>query len=63
MELLELDPPQLGVLAAGIYVIDDDGAQVLAGPFADETEALAWIGRTRALRCGKAHSPSDCGRA
>jgi hypothetical protein len=52
MELLELAPPQLGVTDSGIYVIDDDGAQVLAGPFAEETEALAWIGRTRLARCG-----------
>jgi hypothetical protein len=48
MELLELDPPDLGITTAGIYVVDDDGAQILAGPFPDETDALAWIEQTRA---------------
>ena len=43
MEVLELDPPQLGVAEAGIFVADDDGTTILAGPFQHETEALAWI--------------------
>ena len=41
MEVLELDPPQLGVAEAGIFVADDDGTTILAGPFQHETEALA----------------------
>jgi hypothetical protein len=48
MELLELTPPDLGIATAGIYVIDDDGAQILAGPFPDETDALTWIEQIRA---------------
>jgi hypothetical protein len=47
MELLELTPPDLGIATAGIYVIDDDGAQILAGPFPDETDALTWIEQIR----------------
>ena len=57
MELLDLAPSQLGVTDSGIYVVDDDGAQVLAGPFTDETEALAWIEQTHPDRCAKVHSP------
>jgi hypothetical protein len=48
MEVLELDPPQLGVAEAGIFVAGDDGTTILAGPFQHETEALAWIEKTRA---------------
>ncbi len=51
MEVLELDPPQLGVAEAGIFVADDDGTTILAGPFQHETEALAWIEKTRAPQC------------
>lgn len=55
MELLALDPPAYGVSAAGIYVIHDDGLTVLAGPFAAETEALAWIEQTHAEHRTKTH--------
>jgi hypothetical protein len=27
----------------GIYIIDDDGLRVFAGPFASEATAIAWI--------------------
>ena len=43
MELLELDPPGYGVSTRGIYIIDDDGKQVFAGPFDSEIAAIAWI--------------------
>jgi hypothetical protein len=50
MELLELVPSQLGVGVAGVYVIDDDGACAIAGPFKDEDDALAWIRQTQESR-------------
>ena len=43
MELLELTPPEFGVAEPGVYAVDDDGAQILAGPFDSESAALAWI--------------------
>jgi hypothetical protein len=43
MELLELIPPEFGVAEPGVYVVDDDGAQVRAGPFPNDAVALAWI--------------------
>ena len=43
MELLELTPSELGVTIVGIYVVDDDGAHVVAGPFETGDAALAWI--------------------
>ena len=43
MELLELNSPSYGVSTAGIYIIDDDGEQVCAGPFNSEIAAIAWI--------------------
>ena len=43
MELLELIPPEFGVAEPGIYVVDDDGAHVRAGPFDNDAAALAWI--------------------
>lgn len=43
MELLDLEPPHYGVHAAGIYIIDDDGSGVLAGPFDSEVAAISWI--------------------
>ena len=43
MELLELEPPDYGVHTTGIYVIDDDGIGVRAGPFESETAAIRWI--------------------
>jgi hypothetical protein len=51
MELLHLEPADYGVHATGIYVIDDDGISVLAGPFESEAAALRWIDqRLEALR-------------
>ena len=43
MELLELDSPSYGVSTRGIYIIDDDGQRVCAGPFDSEIAAVAWI--------------------
>jgi hypothetical protein len=43
MELLELDSPSYGVGTPGIYIIDDDGEHVCAGPFDSEIAAIAWI--------------------
>lgn len=56
MELLQLEPPNHGVPIAGIYIIDDDGTGVLAGPFQSEAAALAWIDR-RQKRLHRDHSP------
>ena len=51
MELLELQPPEYGVHTSGIYVIDDDGRRVCAGPFQTETDAIVSIERSlRILR-------------
>jgi hypothetical protein len=50
MELLELVPRQLGVDSAGVYVVDDDGARTIAGPFGTEDDALAWIRQTQESR-------------
>jgi hypothetical protein len=47
MELLELEPPRYGVRISGIYVIDDDGTDTLAGPFDSETAAIRWIDQLR----------------
>ena len=43
MELLELDSPSYGVSTSGIYIIDDDGEHVCAGPFDSEIAAIAWV--------------------
>jgi hypothetical protein len=43
MELLQLEPPDYGVRAMGIYIIDDDGIGICAGPFDSETAAIGWI--------------------
>jgi hypothetical protein len=43
MELLQLEPPNYGVRTMGIYIIDDDGTGVCAGPFDSETAAIGWI--------------------
>jgi len=43
MELLDLQPPDYGVHHTGIYVIDDDGLRICAGPFESEATAIAWI--------------------
>lgn len=50
MEILQLAPADFGVPVAGIYVIDDDGEDVLAGPFGSESDALLWIARTHTVR-------------
>ena len=42
-KLLELDSPSYGVSTPGIYIIDDDGEHVCAGPFDSEIAAIAWI--------------------
>lgn len=55
MELLDLLPPDHDVQTAGIYVIDDDGNHVLAGPFHSEAEAIAWIDH-------RPESPHEAGR-
>jgi hypothetical protein len=49
MELLELEPPDYGVHASGIYVIDDNGTGILAGPFESEAMAIMWIDRRREM--------------
>lgn len=58
MELLQLEPPNYGVTATGIYIIDDDGTDVLAGPFDSETAALIWIAQRQdnLLRRSKAEA-------
>ena len=43
MELLELTPPDYGVRTRGIYIIDDNGMRVCAGPFSTDTAAIAWL--------------------
>jgi hypothetical protein len=43
MELLDLQPPDYGVRSTGIYIIDDDGLRIFAGPFGSEATAIAWI--------------------
>ena len=40
MELLELDSPSYGVSTPGIYIIDDDGERVCAGPFDSKSRPL-----------------------
>lgn len=51
MELLDLVPPDFGVSAAGLYIIDDDGLRPLAGPFTSETAAIAWIVQRQDSTC------------
>ena len=40
MEVLELESPSYDV---SVYIIDDDGEHVCAGPFDSEISAIAWI--------------------
>ena len=54
LEVLDLAPGQLGAKAAGIFVVDDEGAGILAGPFASGREALRWIERTAHQRAEEA---------
>ena len=39
-KLLELDSPSYGVSTPGIYIIDDDGERVCAGPFDSKSRPL-----------------------
>ncbi len=50
MELLYLFPPRSGVRLSGIYVLDDDGERVLAGPFMNARNAVRWIEVTAPAR-------------
>ena len=50
VELRGLDSPSYGVSIPGIYIIDDDGEQVCAGPFDSEIAAIAWIDRRQENR-------------
>ena len=43
MELRQLEPPDYDVHTTGIYIVDDDGVRVFAGPFDSETTAIGWI--------------------
>ena len=45
MELLQLEPPDYGVRTMGIYIIDDDGIGVCAGPF-DLENRRHWLDRS-----------------
>jgi hypothetical protein len=56
MELLQLEPPDYCVHSSGIYVIDDDGIAVVAGPFDSEIAAVAWITQ-RQERLNQDHLP------
>ena len=50
MELLELNPPEFGIAVPGVYVLDDAGAAICAGPFETDIVALAWIEVTARAR-------------
>jgi hypothetical protein len=43
MELRHLTSPDYGVSSSGIYILDDDGLLVFAGPFGSEATAIGWI--------------------
>jgi len=49
MELLQLEPPNYGVHNSGVYIIDDDGTGVLAGPFKSERAAVEWINQRQEI--------------
>jgi hypothetical protein len=59
MELLQLEPPDYGVSTMGIYIIDDDGIGVCAGPFDSETAAIGWIDQRQEtlIRCPQSKKP------
>jgi hypothetical protein len=59
MELLQLEPPDYGVRTMGIYIIDDDGIGVCAGPFDSETAAIGWIDQRQEtlIRCPQSKAP------
>lgn len=50
MELLSLRWGEHGVAVPGIYVLDDEGEEILAGPFRTEADAVGWIEATAPLR-------------
>jgi len=50
MELLNLSLNQFEVTIPGIYVMNDEGIGVIAGPFVNESEALFWIEHTVPVR-------------
>ena len=52
MPLRYLTPPRSGVRLSGIYVLDDEGKRVLAGPFMSPREAVRWIEMTAPARQG-----------
>jgi hypothetical protein len=54
VEVLDLTSEQEGAPVPGIYVIDDEGVGVMAGPFLNEAEALRWIERTAPQRIAAA---------
>jgi hypothetical protein len=60
MELLHLEPPDYGVRTIGIYIIDDDGIGVCAGPFDSETAAIGWIDQRQEalIRCLHRKAPT-----
>lgn len=43
MQILELSRGEFAVIQPGIYIVDDEELHVLAGPFASEDVAMAWI--------------------
>jgi hypothetical protein len=59
MELLQLKPPDYGVRIMGIYIVDDDGIGVCAGPFDSETAAIGWIDQRQEtlIRCSQSKAP------
>ncbi len=50
VELLYLSPPRSGLRLSGIYVLDDEGERVLAGPFMSPRDAVRWIEMTAPAR-------------
>jgi hypothetical protein len=56
MELLQLEPPDYGVRTMGIYIIDDDGIGICAGPFDSETAAIGWINQRQEMLIRRSQS-------
>ena len=56
MELLQLEPPDYGVRTMGIYVIDDDGIGICAGPFDSEITAIGWIDQRQEILIRRSQS-------
>jgi hypothetical protein len=63
MELLKLRPPAFGIAAPGIYVLDDAGGAIYAGPFESEIAAIAWIEATAPARAASRRSDDPRDRA